>query len=234
MANQEQKPAADLRAFILHLASTRAGYTMADGKDFEAYPHSSKLCERMINVGQVIKAKKKGQRARFFTTTHAALAYLALPLPEKQSKAKNPEQKIAINIARLELVTRKAATPEGFATTDNVAGFINLTRFCQTLAGQGALIVAKPRPGVVRYFNSQAGADTFTAANLIAPIKPKQVRNRAPMRLHITRQPPKPATRRDAEIIWPVGVKHTIMPTLAPRNTTFSHSFLHGSMGVMR
>jgi hypothetical protein len=68
--------------------------------------------------------------------------------------------------------------------------------------------------------------------------KPKDIKpaSLAPKPLfNIARKPySPPAPRASAAIVWPEGVKHTVIPTPAPRFATFSHSFVHGSMGAMR
>lgn len=65
--------------------------------------------------------------------------------------------------------------------------------------------------------------------------KPAKAARPAPTPLfNIARKPYVPAVRVKAVIVWPEGVKHTIIPTPVPRYSTFSHSFVHGSMGVMR
>jgi hypothetical protein len=112
---------------------------------------------------------------------------------------------------------------------------------------------------MVRYFLTQDGADNFLAANVYLPkdarrkarnaAKAKQPKPPKKTRLtsvvkpkatalkptfHIPRsQPAAFKPRQTATIIWPEGVKHTVIPTPTPRFATFLHSFVHGSMGAM-
>lgn len=60
-------------------------------------------------------------------------------------------------------------------------------------------------------------------------VKPKAVKPVA----SLARKPYVPPVRVKAEIIWPEGVKHTILPTPAPRFAVVSHSFVHSGMRAM-
>lgn len=147
------------------------------------------------------------------------------------------------------IITTMAATPGGFGPLDGKTVSKNLHRFCRRLVDQGLLYRAAPHYRLVRYFLTREGADAFLATNVYLSKEQRKALNAAkakqpkPPRLtsapkptfQIPRSQPvafKP--RQAAVIVWPEGVKHTIIPTPTPRNFMVSHSFVHGGMGAMR
>ena len=113
------------------------------------------------------------------------------------------------------------------------------------LAGRLHRIVQNNR--WIRYFSSRAHAAAFSPG-IVVELHPlitgkAPARKAGPQPAHLARKPtfqiprgvPAPVKLKQvATIIWPVGVKHTVIPTPAPRFSMVSHSFVHGSMGVMR
>lgn len=150
---------------------------------------------------------------------------------------------------RRELIARLAALPEGF----------NLrmcnkqsTKSCAKIVGDefldGKLYRVKTSSRWIWYFANREHAEAFAGPGgvveshplrLDADLKPTakpapKVSSMARKPLsNISRKPYVPPVRTKAVIVWPEGVKHTIIPTPVPRNFVVSHSFVHSGMRAM-
>ena len=154
---------------------------------------------------------------------------------------------------RRAMIARLAATPEGFSLRKTEG---HPTKSCakivgdQFLAGEVCRVPTSSR--FIWYFASREHARAFAGPHGVVEWHPLRTDSKtkpaAKPKVKVSPMPPKPTfnfprgglsagsfkPKQAAVVIWTENVKHTIIPTPAPKNFTVSHSFIHGGVGVMR
>jgi hypothetical protein len=171
--------------------------------------------------------------------------------PNKQKRVRlNPRPRTASKARVCKLITDKAATPGGFASRDALPGNTkNAYKVACDMCKLGLLVSARVGKAM-RHFTTQAGADAWEKAErqewLLrhrdrrpASERPPRVRQVKiakvePAQSLILRKPwAAPVPRIAAEVVHTARTRYMIIPTPAPRNTTYSTTFQHGAMRSM-
>lgn len=152
-------------------------------------------------------------------------------------------------------VLTQAATPEGFVVTDFPEVFAPKTahKVCERLLAKGRLHQVTGHRIRARYFCTPAQANAYRASpppaserrvtppappaprkpsRTAAVLIPQQTRaQELLLRSPMTQAPAAP--RKDAEIVHTMHTLYSSRTMPPPRNTTVTHSFIHGGMGAM-
>ena len=147
---------------------------------------------------------------------------------------KNPSPKMRTNALLRAFISAAASTPAGFRIIDAPAGTLphQAQQACSRMIRDGNLIRSTPQRLSSSYFTTQAAADAYKEA--YAAAHPPAEKQRRPHRAVVRSATwkPKPPTKA-AEIVYPQGYRHTIIPTPVPRNTTFASLLVRTDVRAM-
>jgi len=244
----------ELRQLIRKLAGTPDGYGRANARGLPGFQYSAQHTSRMVEAGELVRVKVPGYFLRFVRTQEQAealrakLSALTGKRIRKAEKSKGPRPLRSGPLRTL--IEAAAKSPSGVARKEvapepEQAGPFSkcVTRLIESQLLYRGKVTGHP----FRYFASKADAEAWQDATKPRvrvyeqkpprEIKPKAIKPASlpPVPLfNIQRRPySPPAPRASAAIVWPEGVKHTIIPTPTPRYSTFSHSFVIGGLRAM-
>lgn len=148
------------------------------------------------------------------------------------------------------MIARHAATPEGFSLRKTEG---HPTKSCAKIVGDaflaGEVCRVPTSSRFIWYFASREHARAFAGPHGVVEWHPLRIDSAPllaakPKAVHMAAKPtfslkrsgtattfkPKQAA---AKIVWPEGVKRTVIPTPTPRFAVVSHSFVHGGLRAM-
>jgi hypothetical protein len=252
----------ELRQLIRKLAGTPDGYGRANARGLPGFQYSAQHTSRMVDAGELVRVKVQGYFLRFVRTQaqaetlKARLSALTGKRIRKAEKSKGPRP-LRVGPLRT-LIEAAAKLPGGVSRLDVAPDPAQAGPFskCVTrLIEHKLLYRGKVTGHPFRFFARLEDAEAWQAAT--APrlrlyekrppratqakaakpaakpvIKPAAILAPKPL-FNIQRRPYSPPVRVKAAIIWPEGVKHTVIPTPTPRFAVVSHSFVHSGMRAM-
>ena len=210
------QPHLDLRLLIRKKALTPDGFMLHHADGMEASRYASSQACRMVLAGDLFRVKVKGQPLHYMRTQ--ALA------DKMTEKLLVPKPSVPTKIGEMRVRMREfAGTPEGATWTDFAYTKMWTSTFsavAKTLQADGQLVRAKVKGHPLRYFSTQAAADSWIRRTpptqrqpsvyipVVRVVKPVKLAKPPPpiKREEIfIRQIAKPvsAPKKDAVIIWP-------------------------------
>ena len=250
-SNRPTEEGARLRTLIRDLAATPKGFTREDAAGLQIHRSLiSKRCNSMVRAGVIFPAKVRGQSLRFFSSEAAVQQWKAAQPPYKKprkvhtAKAPGPISHTAKSQILIDVITAKAATPEGFTVSDapDCVRRTSVWHRCAEMTHAGQLFVVYVEHRTAKYFTTQAAADVCRAAfmdrqrakalivkaeRIYPPTKAKQARP------PVERKPWVAPVKTVATIIYPPGYKHSVSLMPMQRNRVIDVPFFHGGMRAM-
>ena len=239
------------RAMIRDKSATKTGFTRADVKGLNIHISLiSNRCALMMRAGVLFRGNVKGQPLHYFSTAEAAKAWeAAQPVyVKKRKKIGTPtsdHKQTDKSRMLVEVILRNAATPRGFTASDrpDCVRRTSVWQRCAGMTANGELFVTTVERGVSFYFTTQAGADAcrieFMArveAKKVTIAQKRKANAKKVMAAKVAAIPRRtyvPPVKREIEIIYPEGYKHSVSLMPEPRNQAISHSFVHSGMRAM-
>ena len=245
MSAAQTLPHTLLRALIRDNASTARGFQLLDAKALEAKHYASRAACRQVLAGVLWRCKVKGHHISYHATQAKADKRKAtltprqrFPKPVKAIKPtkvkvikvkaiKPPSQRKQQAAALRQLIIDKCATPQGFCIHDvppeqHCAAYKHLDdmRLAAVIfRGQ----IAKNFKA--RYFDTAARADAWRLAQLLT---------KKPAAIWLRSKSKTAGPRVEAVISYMPNYKHTVIPTPAPKNTTYYSPFVRTGMRAMQ
>lgn len=249
----------EIRKLIRKLASTPDGYCRADSEGLLGASRSDQNTSRMIEAGDLFRVKVYGHLTRYVKTQKMADALKTKLLGIKNKRIRASGKPIGPRQIRFGALRTCVATasdnPNGTSRLECAPEQSKQKPFSKCVSRMialGLLFSGKVAGFPTRYFGNQADAEAWKTVarpkvRLYVPRPPKPTKEKvvkakavkpaftAPKPLfNIARKPySPPSPRKPVVIIWPEGVKHTIIATPVPRFAMISHSFVHVGMGAM-